>query len=661
MRIFHKLLLLFFVTGVIVSCSKDDPAEEKPTEDLAITYAYIGETALTANGTNSNVAIDEMIEIRFNTAANTVSAEASINLFDADNNPLRLTFSYFNNNQLVKIDHQDLDENTTYTLTISSDLEGANKEPFTGQTYTFSTLTTPLVLESVQIDEVAYNTLSRNIDINRQPVIRLKFNSAISKDDLSFYSSYSSNGASVTSTFNQVDEQTISVEISQKLEGFSKTVFAISSEIENRIGKPFNGLELNFYTQADTTPKFPQISDEALLTLVQQQTFKYFWNFAHPGSGLARERNTSGNTVTTGESGFGVMSILVGIERGFITRQQGIERLVTIVDFLTNADRFHGVWPHWLNGETGKTIPFSTNDDGGDLVETAFMMQGLLTVRQYLNSGNSQESSLIDKINTLWETIEWDWYTQGGQDVLYWHWSANNDWLMSMKIRGWNEALIIYVLAASSPTHTTNKDVYTKGWAQDGNMENTSNSSYYGYTLPLRTDMGGPLFFSHYSFLGLDPRNLSDKYANYWEQNVTHSKINQAYCADNPQNFVAYSDECWGLTASDGYSGYSAHSPNNDRGVLTPTAALSSMPYTPEESMKALHYFYYTLGDKLWGEYGFYDAFDLTNGWVADSYLAIDQGPIVVMIENYRTNLLWDLFMSCPEVKAGLTKLDFTY
>ena len=661
MRIFHKLLLLFFVTGVIVSCSEDDPAEEKPTEDLAITYAYIGETALTANGTNSNVAIDEMIEIRFNTAANTVSAEASINLFDADNNPLRLTFSYFNNNQLVKIDHQDLDENTTYTLTISSDLEGANKEPFTGQTYTFSTLTTPLVLESVQIDEVAYNTLSRNIDINRQPVIRLKFNSAISKDDLSFYSSYSSNGASVTSTFNQVDEQTISVEISQKLEGFSKTVFAISSEIENRIGKPFNGLELNFYTQADTTPKFPQISDKALLTRVQQQTFKYFWNFAHPVSGLARERNTSGNTVTTGGSGFGVMSILVGIERGFITRQQGIERLVTIVDFLTNADRFHGVWPHWLNGETGKTIPFSTNDDGGDLVETAFMMQGLLTVRQYLNSGNSQESSLIDKINTLWETIEWDWYTQGGQDVLYWHWSGNNDWLMNMKIRGWNEALIIYVLAASSPTHTINKEVYTKGWAQDGNMENTSNSSYYGYTLPLRTDMGGPLFFSHYSFLGLDPRNLSDQYANYWEQNVTHSKINQAYCDDNPQNYVAYSDECWGLTASDGYSGYSAHSPNNDRGVLTPTAALSSMPYTPDESMKALHYFYYTLGDKLWGEYGFYDAFDLTNSWVADSYLAIDQGPIVVMIENYRTNLLWDLFMSCPEVKAGLTKLDFTY
>ncbi|AHW59983.1 glucoamylase family protein [Draconibacterium orientale] len=661
MRIFHKLLLLFFVTGMIVSCSKDDPAEEQPTENLAITYAYIGETALSASGANSNVAIDETIEIRFNTAINTVSAEANINLFDADNNPLALTFSYFNSNQLVKIDHQDLDENATYTLTISSGLKGANEEPFNGQSYTFSTLTTPLVLESVQIDEVTYNPLSRILDINRKPVIQLQFNSAVSKDDISLYSSYSSNGASVASTVNQVNEQTISVEISQELEGFSKTVFSISSDIENRIGKPFDGLELNFYTQADTTPKFPQISDEELLTLVQRQTFKYFWDFAHPVSGLARERNTSGNTVTTGGSGFGIMAILVGIERGFITRKQGVDRLETIVDFLTDADRFYGVWPHWLNGETGQTIPFSSNDDGGDLVETAFMMQGLLTVRQYLNSGNSQESSLKDKINTLWETIEWDWYTQGGQDVLYWHWSENNDWAMNMKIRGWNEALIVYILAASSPTHTIDRDVYTKGWARDGDMINTDNNSYYGYTLPLRSDMGGPLFFSHYSFLGLDPRNLSDQYANYWEQNVTHSKINQAYCADNPQNYVAYSDECWGLTASDGYSGYSAHSPNNDRGVLTPTAALSSMPYTPEESMEALRYFYYTLGDKLWGEYGFYDAFDFTNGWVADSYLAIDQGPIVVMIENYRTNLLWDLFMSCPEVQAGLTKLDFTY
>ena len=274
---------------------------------------------------------------------------------------------------------------------------------------------------------------------------------------------------------------------------------------------------------------------------------------------------------------------------------------------------------------------------------------------------DTQESQLVNKINALWETVEWNWYTQDGQDMLYWHWSPNNGWEMNMPIKGWNEALITYVLAASSTTHSIDTDVYTKGWAQDGAIKNTGGNSYYGYTLPLRSDMGGPLFFSHYSFLGLDPRNLSDQFANYWTQNVTHSKINNAYCADNPQNYVGYSARCWGLTASDGFSGYSAHSPNNDKGVITPTAALSSMPYTPEESMEALRFFYYILGDKLWGEYGFYDAFDVTNSWTANSFLAIDQGPIIVMIENYRTNLLWDLFMSCPEVQSGLTKLGFTY
>jgi hypothetical protein len=137
--------------------------------------------------------------------------------------------------------------------------------------------------------------------------------------------------------------------------------------------------------------------------------------------------------------------------------------------------------------------------------------------------------------------------------------------------------------------------------------------------------------------------------------------INHAYCVANPKKFVGYSDSCWGLTSSDNQNGYDAHSPANDLGVITPTAALSSFPYTPEQSMKALKFFYYTVGDRLWGPYGFYDAFNLTEGWTANSYLAIDQGPIVVMIENYRTGLLWELFMSAPEVQQAINELDFTY
>ena len=416
-----------------------------------------------------------------------------------------------------------------------------------------------------------------------------------------------------------------------------------------------------FRTRIDTTPKFPSITDDSLLTLVQLKTFGYFWNHGHPVSGLARERYGSGETVTAGGSGFGLMSILTGIRRGFITRQEGYERLNKAVTFLSNpsTDRFHGAFPHWLNGTTGKVIPFSSKDDGGDLVETAYLMQGLLTVREYFKSGTADEKIMCDSITSLWKEVDWSWFRKNDSNILYWHWSPDNGWAMNMGISGWNEALIVYVLAASSPTHPIPPEVYTNGWANNGAIRN--NKTFYGIKLPLGEDLGGPMFFAHYSFLGLDPRNLSDQYASYWEQNVAHAEINHAYCKANPRNYPGYSDSCWGLTASDVQDGYDASSPNNDIGVIAPTAALASFPYTPVESMKALRFFYYTIGDKLFGDYGFHDAFNLSSGWFADSYLAIDQGPIACMIENYRTGFLWNLFMSNPEVKNGLTNLGFTY
>jgi hypothetical protein len=374
---------------------------------------------------------------------------------------------------------------------------------------------------------------------------------------------------------------------------------------------------------------------------------------------MARERNTSGNLVTSGGTGFGLMAILVGIERGFITRQQGIERFTKIVDFLGQADRFHGAWSHWMDGNTGKVIPFSAKDNGGDLVETGLLVQGLLTVKAYLDPSVPSENSLAEKTDVLWRGVEWDWYTRGGQDILYWHWSPQFGWDMNLPIRGYNESLIVYVLGASSPTHPIDLSVYEKGWANNGAMRN--GKMFYQIPLPLGYDFGGPLFFAHYSFLGLDPRNLSDQYANYWIQNVNHSRINQAHAISNPLGFAGYSESSWGLTASDNHLGYNAHSPTNDLGVISPTAALSSFPYTPVESMKALQFFYYKMGEKLWGQYGFYDAFNITEQWYADSYLAIDQGPIIIMIENHRSGLLWDLFMKDQEVRAGLDKLGFTY
>jgi hypothetical protein len=405
------------------------------------------------------------------------------------------------------------------------------------------------------------------------------------------------------------------------------------------------------------------LSDTALLTLVQRQTFRYFWDFAHPVSGMARERSNPAygygdEVVTTGGTGFGVMAIIVAVERGWITRDSAAKHLLKMVEFLSKADSYHGVFPHWLNGATGKTIPFSRKDDGADLVESSYLFQGLLCVRQYFNQDNNIESSLRNRINWLWNDIEWNWFTKGGEEVLYWHWSPNNGWAMNFPVRGYNECLIMYVLAASGERYPVSSAVYHRGWAQSNFFKN--GKEFYGIKLPLGFDYGGPLFFSQYSFLGLDPTHLVDRYANYWEQNKNHTLINRAWCIDNPQKFKGYGQNCWGLTASDNFEGYNAHAPGNDLGVITPTAALSAFPYTPEYSMQALKHFYFDLGDKIWNDYGFVDAFSETKNWYATSYLAIDEGPIIIMIENYRTGLLWKLFMSCPEIQNGLKKLDFT-
>lgn len=405
------------------------------------------------------------------------------------------------------------------------------------------------------------------------------------------------------------------------------------------------------------------LSDTALMELVQKQTFRYFWEFGHPVSGMSRERSNvaydyGDEVVTTGGTGFGVMAMIVAAERKWVPRDSVAQRLLKMVKFLSKADHYHGVFAHWLNGSTGKTIPFSRKDDGGDLVETAFLFQGLLCVRQYFDGDSETERELRNRINGLWNDVEWNWHTRDGLDLLYWHWSPNHGWSMNFELRGYNETLITYILAASSTRYAIRPEVYHKCWPESGHFKN--GKEFYGVKLPLGFDYGGPLFFAHYSFLGLDPRGLEDRYANYWEQNVNHTLINYRYCVTNPGKFKGYGENNWGLTASDTYNGYNAHSPSNDFGTITPTAALSSFPYTPEYSMKALRFFYENMGDRIWSEYGFTDAFNQSQNWYAKSHLAIDQGPIIVMIENYRTGLLWKLFMNAPEIRIGLKKLGFS-
>ena len=521
----------------------------------------------------------------------------------------------------------------------------------------------PITVKNTWLNTSAFDNTIYGITL--QPVIKVEFTEPVKPSSIPGSVKIINTGGGeigITTTLQNHDSVLL-VQPSAPLNYLSKYSFIINPGLRSSTDGSFSpDVNKNFITKIDSSRKFPVISDNALLDLVQQQTFKYFWDYGHPVSGLARERsNATPETVTSGGSGFGVMAIVAGINRNFITRAQGLTRLQTIVSFLKNsAQKFHGAFPHWLNGTTGVVIPFSQFDNGADLVETSYLMAGLLTARQYFNGADATETNLRSDINSLWNAVEWNWFRQNNQNVLYWHWSSNYNWQMNFAIKGWNECLITYVLAASSTTYSIPPVVYSSGWTANGTNGFTNGNSYYGLNLPLGPSYGGPLFFSHYSFLGINPNGLSDVYANYQVQTTNHTKINYEYCKTNPKNFFGYSDSCWGLTASDIQNGYTASSPTNDVSYIAPTAAISSFPYTPNESLKALKFFYYVLGDKIWGQYGFKDAFSLQNLWFADSYLAIDQGPMIVMIENYRSSLLWNLFTSCPEVKTGMLSLGFS-
>ncbi len=652
---FVVLCLLTFIL-TLDSCKKSSDVLTPGALHLA--YTRIGQVYLSVDTPNTGLPVDSAVIISFNEMIDTGTVRTGVSLKKSDQSLVACNITFSNNFTSVRLlPKVPLEHANQYTLQLSSGIKGAQAETFPGVSYSFTTVNGKMRLESISLNGINFMgpAVPYNIDFNTVN-IQVRFSEAL---DSSNYKSefYLSGGLPLGFNLSS-DRKSLTISNGSKLTDIKRYAFAISSNLKSKSGFIFDGFSNSFYTRLDSTPKFPIIPDEDLLTLVQQQTFRYFYDFAHPSCGMARERNTSGDIVTTGGSGFGIIALVVGMHRNFITRDQGLARLAKILTFLETCDRFHGAWPHWLNGSTGKVVPFTEQDDGGDLVETSYMAEGLYTMRQYLDSTNVSEKSLINRITTLVNGVEYDWYTRG-QNVLYWHWSPDYGWAMNMQIRGYNETLVTYIMAGASPTHPVSAAVYQQGYAQNGTIKN--GNSFYGYILPLGEDYGGPLFFTHYSFLGIDPRNLNDEYASYRIQNVNQSMINYSYCVANPQHFLGYSSHCWGLTASDNPWGYNAQSPTNDLGVITPTAAVSALPYTPVQSMNAIRHFYYILGDRLWGTYGFYDAFDITTGWWADSYLAIDEGPIICMIENYRSQLPWNLCMSSPEVKASLTKLGFTY
>ncbi len=433
----------------------------------------------------------------------------------------------------------------------------------------------------------------------------------------------------------------------------------------------------SFSEPASATTK--AMSDDELLTMLQEACFRYYWEGAHPVAGTTLE-NIPGDDriVATGASGFGIMALIVGVDRGFITREQGLDRLAKIVTFLEKAPRYHGVWSHFMDGTTGQTLPvFDMFDNGGDLVEAAFLMEGLLSARQYFNGTSAAERDLFTRISHLWETVEWDWYRRSPESpALYWHWSPDWSWYINHQITGFNECMIVYLLAIASPTHGVPAQFYYSGWANqkepgakyrkrwsgttDGERY-TNGHTYYGIKLDVGVGSGGPLFFTHYSYMGFDPRDIHDRFTDYFQNNRNMARINLAYSENNPGHYKGYGADFWGLTASDGPDGYMPHepTPRDDDGTMTLTGALSSFPYTPRASMAMLKHVYRDLGGKVWGVYGPRDAINLSQDWVSPIYMGLNQAPITVMIENYRTGLIWKLFMSNPEIKPMMEKIGF--
>ena len=350
------------------------------------------------------------------------------------------------------------------------------------------------------------------------------------------------------------------------------------------------------------------------------------------------------------------MVILTGIERGWITRKEGAKRILTLVRYLNKAERIKGAWSHWMNIE-GQPVKFGKQIESGDLVETSFMMMGLYAAQAYLTENNSVEKEIRKTVDSFRQTIQWSDFVHNGD--LYWLWERTNE-TFTLPLRGYNEALVTYILALGAPDkYAIDADVYKNGWQQNGKIFKPR-QSHYGYPFVMGANLSGPLFLSHYSFLGMNPKAMQDKYVDYQQYGTYHAMIHRHYCMEEAPKEYQYNAFNWGLSAGSGPNqpvkkGYKPRTPKRDDGVIAPTAALSSMPYTPFYSIQML----LNLHDnypQLRTPGGFGDGYSLVDNWFFKGRIAIDQGPIVIMIENYRSGFLWELLANHPDIKKGMEK-----
>jgi hypothetical protein len=405
------------------------------------------------------------------------------------------------------------------------------------------------------------------------------------------------------------------------------------------------------------TPRM--LDNENFLDLVQRTAFDYLWYETNPTNGLVKDRSSNPSVSSIAAVGFGLSAVTVGIDRGWISREAGRTRVLTTLEFLwsspqgpeADATGYKGFYFHFLDMQTGRRA----GDAELSTIDTALLLAGVLHVQQYFDQDDTSEAKIRDLADNLHRRVDWPWMQVRSAKVCH-GWTPETGFL-PYDWGGYNEAMILYLLALGSPTFPINPDAWT-AWTSSYTWQ-----THYG----LGFVVFPPLFGHQYSHVWVDFRGIQDAYMrdkglDYFENSRRATLANRAYAIANPLGWVDYGENVWGLTASDipaSYRARGAPPAESDDGTITPTAAGGSFAFTPHESLAALRHIYDAYRTRIWGPYGFKDAFNPSKNWFAADYLGVDQGPIVLMIENYRTGRVWQVFMRHPAIQHGLARAGF--
>jgi hypothetical protein len=417
---------------------------------------------------------------------------------------------------------------------------------------------------------------------------------------------------------------------------------------------------------------------------LQRRTFAFFWERALPGNYQIPDRWPTERFSSIAATGFGLTAYLVGAERGYVTRAEAAERVRRTLEVLwalpqgpemSGVAGYRGLFYHFLNNDDAlryQGVELST-------IDTGLLMAGVLSVMSYFDGDDDDERLIRDLADRLYRRVEWDWtLNENGRMSMGWRPDRKfipADW------NGYNEAMILLVLGLGSPTHPLPDDAWER-WTENYRWMDFRGYDHLNFS---------PLFGHQYSHMYIDFRGIQDAYmrergSDYFENSRKATLANRAYCIDNPRQFIGYGPEQWGLTACDGparldtswqgeplrFFTYRARGASArhiiDDGTIAPTAAGGSVPFAPKECLDALEQMWTTQYDSLVGPYGFRDAFNLTyrvapdhtNGWYDTDYLGIDQGPILIQLENHRSELVWNLMKRNPYVRRGLERAGFT-